>query len=252
MPENAALAIRSRGPLRGVDSFPHREILMVASQNFYVVALFLGKADEILDYVEKSRFFKNTLHKSIEFDVLCIFVTAVFGFPFHKAVFTGGDGAGLENSEITHDTEGIIEKKRWYFLHIVPKLAVSLGNIRFLTGGRFQFKNDQRQTIDENNNIRALFRTLNHCPLVADMEGIAFRILKIKEKNKGRLLPALIKEIHLDAVLQIIHEDRIFLDKTPPSKFRSLKTASVMAASGNCGLIRCRASRNSGSHNGSA
>ena len=138
MPEHTAFTVCNGSVFCGFNRFSYRKILMVASKNFECVDTLIREANKVLYNIEKSFFLEHTLKESVKLSILCVFIVAVFGFPLHKAVFTGGDRTRFGGQLVAHNADSVVNEHRRDFLHIVTELPVRFGSIRFFTGGGFQ------------------------------------------------------------------------------------------------------------------
>ena len=105
----------------------------------------------------------------------------------------------------------IIYEQRRDFVHIVAQLMISDGHVGFLTGRGLQLNHDQRQTIDEQDNIGSLLGVLDYRPLIGDNEFIIIRLTIIDKINESRPLLAVHEISDRNAVLQIIGKGHILL-----------------------------------------
>ena len=85
---------------------------------------FVGKTDKIFNDIEQPLFCKNAFKKRIKLCILRIFITAVFGFPFHEAVFPGRNGSCFGHRKIADDTDTIINKHGRDFMHVIANLLI--------------------------------------------------------------------------------------------------------------------------------
>ena len=98
-------------------------------------------------------------------------------------------------------------------MHIVPELSISGGSICLLSGGGFQFHYHQRQSIDKEDHIRALFGIFYDCPLIDHGKIVIGRVFEVNEIDEGRTLLATVKIFHRHTVLQIVHEFHVLLQQ---------------------------------------
>ena len=117
MPENTTFPVGLCGFRSGGNRFFNGEILMIGSQNLCIGT---GKADEVFDNVKQTGFVENTLNKSVELGKLGVFITAVFGFPLHEAVFPGGDRSGFGGGKVAHHEKRVVNEERRDFVHVIP------------------------------------------------------------------------------------------------------------------------------------
>ena len=68
------------------------------------------KANKVFDYIKQSCLLEHTLKESIKLCILRVFIVAVFCFPLHKTVFTGGDRTRFGGQLIAHNTDSVIYK----------------------------------------------------------------------------------------------------------------------------------------------
>ena len=104
---------------------------MIASQDLESILTVNIEANEILNDVEESTLFKQSLKESVESSILGVFIATVSGLPLHKAILTRSDRTGLRCCHITHHTDGVIDKHGRDFIHIVPKLSVRSRSVSF-------------------------------------------------------------------------------------------------------------------------
>ena len=131
MPEHAAAAVpASTGGLDcGGHRLSDREILMIAGKDLVAGHTLVAETDEVLQNVQKACLLKHALEEGIELGMGFVFVSAVLGFPLHKPVFAGCDGARLADSHVAHNTDGVVGKQGRNLVHIVPKLEIGLAGI---------------------------------------------------------------------------------------------------------------------------
>ena len=158
-------------------------------------------------------FFKYSLKECIKLSILRIFITAVFCFPFHEAIFPGSDSSGLAGQMIANDANAVIDKHRRDFLHIVSNLQIALGRIGLLTRGRLQLYKHNRKTIHEKKYIRTLIAVFKESPLVCYNKGVIIRIFIVDNIDDAGAFLALNEVPDFDPVLKIIHKEFILLNK---------------------------------------
>ena len=90
------------------------------------------------------------------------------------------------------------------------KLAVCVGCVRLFTGKRFQLDYDKGQTIDEEDDIRALLGVFDESPLVGNGKVVLGRIFEVDEVDEGGAFLAVFKVFDRHAVLQIVSKSHIF------------------------------------------
>ena len=98
-------------------------------------------------------------------------------------------------------------------MHIVSQLQKRFGGIRFFAGRGFQLKNDKRQAIDKNQHIRSFFAVLNNGPLIGDDKGVALDVFIVNQFYQCGTLFFVVVEVDRNAVLQMIHELDILLER---------------------------------------
>ena len=213
MPEHTAFTVCNGSVLCGFNSFSYRKILMVAGKNFECIDTLIRETNKVLYNIEQSFFLEHTLKESVKLSILCVFIVAVFGFPLHKTVFTGGDRTRFGGQLVAHNTDSVVNEHRRDFLHIVTELPVRFGSVRFFTGRRFKFNQYNRQTIQKENYIGAFIAVLNKSPLVSYDKGVIVGIFVVnKIDDRGTLLAAN-KKSYRNTVLQIVHKNGVFLHK---------------------------------------
>ena len=206
MPEHTALAVSFCTFLGRYNRLADSKVLVIASQNFDLLCAVVAKKNKVFQDVQESLSLENTLKKSIELGKLVILVAAVLGLPFHIAVFAGGNGTGLGGHHIAHNANAVINKHTGDFLHIVTNLLISLRCICFFPGGALQFHKNHRDTIQENQQIRALNAVLFKGPLIGDDEGVVVRILEICQFDQRSSFLTIFPVPTFDSVLQVFRK----------------------------------------------
>ena len=212
MPENAAFAIVLGGYFCFFHSLANGKILVIASQNFDWLLAVAGEKNEVFQNVQESLLLEDTLVEGIELGIGGVFSVAIFGFPLHKAVQTRGYGTGLVGGQIADDTDRVVNEHGGDILHVIPDLVICVLDAGLLLGGALQLHQHQRQTVDKQDNIgTAVIAVFNVCILVDRIESVVVRFVIVNQVyNRGTLLTP-VKILHRDSVLQIIHEDHVFL-----------------------------------------
>ena len=120
---------------------------MISCQNFCLLCSFIREANKILYYIQQPLFLKYTFKKGIKLRMLCIFIIAIFRFPLHETIFARSNCTCLRCQLITHNTNTIVNKHRWDFMHIIANLCICLRSIRFLSRWRFKLHKNNWKTI---------------------------------------------------------------------------------------------------------
>ena len=181
------------------------------------------KANKVFDYIKQSCLLEHTLKESIKLCILRVFIVAVFCFPLHKAVFTGGDRTRFRGQLVAHYANCVVNEHWRNLNHIVTELPVRFGSVRFFTGRRFKLDQYNRQAVQKENYIRAFIAIFNKCPLICYNKGVIVGIFVVnKIDDRGVFLTA-DKKSNRNAVLQIVHKDSIFLHKLPVFKIFELE-----------------------------
>ena len=131
VPEHADFSVTFRCGKRSFHSFPYCEILMIGSKDFSVTSFIFAETCEVLCQVQKSFLGEHSLEESVIVHEIGSEVLSVFRFPFHVAVFLGGDCAGLGARHVAHYAEDIVCEHGWDFQNVVPDLFVCIGGFRF-------------------------------------------------------------------------------------------------------------------------
>ena len=111
MPENAAATIGLGGINSGNNRFADSIELVITSEDFRIIAIVAGKANEVPQNVKETLFFQHSFKKHIKVSKGCAFGFAVNGFPLHKTIFAGGNRADTGFCHIAHDTESIVNEE---------------------------------------------------------------------------------------------------------------------------------------------
>ena len=189
MPEHTAFTVCNGCVFCGFDCLSNRKILMIAGKNFECIDALIREAYEVLYNIEQSFFLEHTFKESIELGILCVFIVAVFGFPLHKAVFTGGDRTRFGGQLVAHNADSIVNEHRRNCLHVIAKLPVRFGSICFFTGRRFKLNQNNRQAVQKENYIRAFIAVFYESPLISDDKGVVVGIFVVnKIDDRGTLL----------------------------------------------------------------
>ena len=111
MPKNAATPIGLGGINSGNNRFADSIELVITSEDFRIIAIVAGEANEVPQNVKETLFFQHSFKKYIKISKGCAFSFTVNGFPLHKTIFAGGDRADAGFCHIAHDTESIVNKE---------------------------------------------------------------------------------------------------------------------------------------------
>ena len=110
MPEHTAFSICHGRFLCGFHSLAHGKILMITGEYFVLFQALVGKQNKVLENIEQTLFLEDAFKKCVKLRILRVLIAAVLCFPFHKAVFTGGDRACAVFRKVTHYADGVIDK----------------------------------------------------------------------------------------------------------------------------------------------
>ena len=214
MPEHTTLAIRFSGNLGLFDSFSHCKILVVPSQNFNRLLPITGKQNKVFQDVQQPLFLEHSLIEGVKLRIRGVFIITVFCFPFHKTVKSRSNCSRLVGRKVADYADCIIVEHRRNILHIVPNLVVCVFCTHFVLGRTFQFHQNQRQTIDKQNNIRTAVVSIFHEGiLVYHIEIIFVCICIINQLYYRRPFFTLDCVFDRDTVLQIVHKNNILLQQ---------------------------------------
>ena len=134
MPEHTALAIRFGGNFGLFNSFSHRKILVVSSQNLNRLLPITGKQDKIFQNIQQPGFLEHPLIEGVKLRIRRIFVIAILCFPLHKTVKSRSDCSRLIGRKVTDYADCIIIEHRRNVLHIVPNLVICVFCAHFVLG----------------------------------------------------------------------------------------------------------------------
>ena len=213
VPEHAALAVGRGGAPGGFDGLPHREILVIRRQHLEGVLPVHVEADEVSQDVQETGLPEQPLKEGVKLCVLRVPVIAVLRLPRHEAVFAGSDGARLGGGQVAHHANLIVDEERRDLMHVVAELPIGCRGVGLLPGRRLQLHHRQRQTVDEEDNVRALLRVLHDCPLIGDGEIIVGRVAEIDQPDQRRTLLSPLNVLDGHAGLQIIREGHVLLEQ---------------------------------------
>ena len=186
---------------------------MIPCKYFKRIDTLVRKANKVFDYIKQSFLLEHTLKECIKLRILRVFVVAVFCFPLHKAVFTGGDRTRFGGQLVAHYANCVVNEHRRNLNHIVAELPVCFGSVRFFTGRRFQLNQYNRQAIQKENYIRAFIAVLNKSPLICYDKGVIVGIFIVNKIDDRGTLLTVNKISYRDTVLQIVHKHGVFLHK---------------------------------------
>ena len=110
MPKHAALAIGDSRFLGRGNRLVDSEVLMVSGKDFESLCSLVGKTNKVFDDIQQPLFLEHTLKEGIELGILRVFITAVFRFPLHKAIFTGGNRSGFGGELVAHHADSVIDE----------------------------------------------------------------------------------------------------------------------------------------------
>ena len=148
-----------------------------------------------------------------------VFVSAVLGFPLHEAVKAGGDGARAVGGKVADDADGVVDEQGRDVLHIVAQLVVGVLGARVLFGGAFEFHQNERQTVDKQDDVGAAVVAVFDVGILIDhREIIVFRLLEVQKTHERRAGLATHGIVDLHAVLQISCKGTVLLHETAALK----------------------------------
>ena len=211
MPEHTASSVCRHTFLRRLDGLTDSEVLVVSGEDLELLQALVGKADEVLDDVKETLLREHALEERVELRVLRILIAAVLRFPFHEAIFAGGDRASLAGQMVAHHADAVVDEHGRYLVHVVADLRVRFRRVGLLARRALKLHQHNRQTIQEKEYIRALVAVLNKCPLVSDDEGVVVRILVVNQIDEPGTFLAPDEISHLHAMLDIVHEHGVLL-----------------------------------------
>ena len=223
MPEHTTLTIGNGSSFSRFDCLSYGEILMITRQYFEGVHTFVGKTDEVLYQVKQAFLLEHSLKEGIKLCVLRVLVASVHRFPFHETIFAGSNCTGFGCHLVTHNADGVIDEHGRNFFHVIAELPICSRSIGFFSGRRFQFYNNDRNTIQEKQNIRAFVAVFNESPLICYDKGVVVRILVINKIDDGGAFLAFLKIAHRNTILQVVHKNSVFLHQFAVFKVRQLK-----------------------------
>ena len=166
---------------------------------------------------------EHSLKEGIKLCVLRVLVASVHRFPFHETIFAGSNCTGFGGHLVTHNADGVIDEHRRDFLHVIAELPICSRSIGFFSGRRFQFHNNNRDTIQEKQNIRAFVAVFNESPLICYDKGVVVRILVVNKIDDGGAFLAFLKIAHRNTILQVVHKNSVFLHQFAIFKVLQLK-----------------------------
>ena len=214
VPKHATFAVCACGYDRAFNSLAHSEILMISRQNLYRLLRIAGEQNKVFQNIQQPGFLEHSLIESIKLDSRVVLILSIFTFPLHKAVKPGGDRSGLVGGKVADYADGVVIEQGWNILHIVADLIVSVLCAHFVLGGTFQFHQNQRKTVDKQNNVRAaVVAALQKGKLIHHIKGVVLHILIVYQTDNRGAFFALFKKLYRNTVLQIVHKDHVFLHK---------------------------------------
>ena len=212
VPEDAAFSVGLGGGYGGLDSFFDGEVLVVCCEDFGVVVFGAGVADEVFEDVDEAVFLEDSFEEDVEGGVTGGFVVAVGGFPFHVPVFVCGDGAGFGGGLVAHDAEGVVGEEGGDVVEVVAELEVGFGDVGVFAGGGFEFDDDDRDAVYEDDDVGAFFCVVNDGPLVDDGEGVVVGVVVVDELDEVAAFFGVVV-FYGDAVLEVVGCDDVFVDE---------------------------------------
>ena len=214
MPEHTTLAIRFSGNLGLFDSFSHCKILVVPSQNFNRLLPITGKQNKVFQDVQQPLFLEHSLIEGVKLRIGGVFVIAILCFPLHETVKPGSNRTCFVGRQVADHADGVIIEHGGNVLHIVPNLIVGVFCAHFILGRAFQLHQDQRHSVDKQDDIRAAIISVFHEGiLVYYIEIIFVCIYVINQLYYRRPFFTLDCVFDRDAILQIIHKNNVFLQQ---------------------------------------
>ncbi len=211
VPEHADLAVARHGLLGALDGLAHAEVLVVGGEDLHGPVIAVVEADEVLDQVEQARLGHHAVEHRLPGRRLGLGVVAVGRLPRHVAVLVGGDGSHAGLGHVAHHAESVRDEQAGDVVHVVAQLQVGVGGVCLLTRGRLQLEDDQRHTVHEGDDVRALLGVLDERPLVHDVEVVVFRVVEIEQPHDVVALLLAVEEAHLHARLQVVGEGLVAL-----------------------------------------
>ena len=148
-----------------------------------------------------------------------VFVSAVLGFPLHKAVKTGGNRARAVGGKVADHADGVVDEQGRDVLHIVAQLVVGILCAGVLFGGAFEFHQHERQTVDKQDDVGAAVVVVFDVGILIDHRKIVgFGMLEVHQTDECRAGLAICGIVDLHAVLQISRKDAVLLHETAALK----------------------------------
>ena len=95
MPENTDLAITTHRRMRMSHRLVYCEVLVIGTHDLHQSAVFMIKADIVLEDIQQPRLFKDTTEERLVVGNLVRLHLTVHALPFHVAVLLGSDGTSL-------------------------------------------------------------------------------------------------------------------------------------------------------------
>ena len=111
--------------------FVHGKVLVIGCHDLSHSPILMVKAFEILQDINKSLLFKDTIEECLVVGNLRRLALTIHALPFHITVSLGCDGTGLCGQHIAGHVEGVIDKQRRTFLLILLDLRVGILFISF-------------------------------------------------------------------------------------------------------------------------
>ena len=215
MPKHTALSISLCCSLCFLYCFFHSKILMVSGEYFNILFPIAGEQNKVLYDIKQTFPLEHSLIKSIKSRKCCVLITAVFRFPFHEAVNAGSNGSSLISGEITNYADGIVEKHRRNILHIITDLIICILCTNFILRRALQLHKHQWKAVDKQNNIwPSIVPVFQKGELIYNIECIIICPLIVNQSNNRGSLFSLIEVLNSDSILQVVHENHVFLNKT--------------------------------------
>ena len=219
VPEHTALAVRFGGNFGFFDCFPHCEILMISRQNLELLLPIAREQDKVFQDVQQPLFLEYSLIEGVKLRVGGVLIIALLRFPLHETVKPGSNRTCFVGGQVADHADGVIIEHGGNVLHIVPNLIVGVFSAHFILGRAFQFHQNQRHSVDKQDNIRAAVVPVFHEGiLIHHIEIVLCCICIVNQPHHRRPFFSIDRILDRDAILQIIHKDHVFLQQASSIK----------------------------------
>ena len=228
MPEHAAFAVGLGCDDCFLHSLANSEVLVVASQNLKHFCLLHGEANKVLEDIQQPRLVEHPLIEGVKLGISGVLVATIFGLPLHEAVKARSDCPRLVCGQIANYANGVVIENGGDVLHVIADLVVCVFRIDLILGRTFQLHQNQRQSVDEQDNVgAAVVAIFDVCKLVDHIETVVRNDLVVDQVYNGIAFLALDKVSDRNAVLQIVHELHVLLQQTACVKIAELADGFV-------------------------